>query len=89
MAIDSTLGAPRGPPGVPGGSSGNILTLLPKPTLYDTWIHLLQVSKLVYLLCKEKKMNAFGPVFEGNFFLLYAKKTPNFKFDPGDLRCIF
>ena len=43
--LKAHLGVPLG---LPGGFSGHILTLLLKPVLYITLIHLVNISKLVY-----------------------------------------
>ena len=50
-------------PGVPGGFSGHILTLLPKPVLYVTLIHLYKISKFVYFLRKVKLNLTLLPIF--------------------------
>ena len=50
-------------PGVPGGISRHILTLLPKPVLYITLIHLVKISKLVYFWRKVKIYVTRLPIF--------------------------
>ena len=48
------LRPPRVNPGSQGGFSGFFLTLLPKPVLYVTLLHPVNISKLVYFLRKVK-----------------------------------
>ena len=62
------------PLGVPGGFSWHILTLLPKPVLYVTLVHLVQVSKLVHFWREVKKYNPCAYFHKGHIFVYFAPK---------------
>ena len=72
-----------GQPGVPGGFSGHLFTLHPKPVLYVTLIHLVKISKLVYFWRKVKINGTLVPLFlhpqQFDSYLTYSGNTKAFR----------